>query len=131
MTEHAFKKEQPFKRTDRVSDEIRKIVSEVLSRMHHENFDQIAVTGVKITPDLRNARIYYRLLDPTRRLEIMKGLQGKGKHIQHEVGQQLSLRSTPRLKFEYDESIDYGDRIEQLFHKIHENDNPKPDSEEE
>lgn len=129
MTEQAFKKEQPFKRTDRVSDEIRKIVSEVLSRMHHYNFDQVTVTGVKITPDLRNARIYYRLLDPTRRPEIMKGLQNKGKQIQYEVGQQLTLRSTPRLKFEYDESIDYGDRIEQLFHKIHENDEPNSEEE--
>lgn len=129
MTEHAFKKEQPFKRTDRVSDEIRKIVSEVLSRMHHYNFDQVTVTGVKITPDLRNARIYYRLLDPTRRPEIMKGLQNKGKQIQHEVGQQLSLRSTPRLKFEYDESIDYGDHIEKLFVKIHENEDKKSEEE--
>ncbi len=129
MTEQAFKKEQPFKRTDRVSDEIRKIVSEVLSRMHHYNFDQVTVTGVKITPDLRNARIYYRLLDPTRRPEIMKGLQNKGKQIQYELGQQLTLRSTPRLKFEYDESIDYGDRIEQLFHKIHENDEPNSEEE--
>jgi ribosome-binding factor A len=129
MTEQAFKKEQPFKRTDRVSDEIRKIVSEVLSRMQHYNFDQVTVTGVKITPDLRNARIYYRLLDPTRRPEIMKGLQNKGKQIQYEVGQQLTLRSTPRLKFEYDESIDYGDRIEQLFHKIHENDEPNSEEE--
>lgn len=131
MTEHAFKKEQPFKRTDRVSDEIRKIVSEVLSRMPHQNFDQIAVTGVKISPDLRNARIYYRLLDPTRRPEIMKALQNKGKQIQHDVGQQLSLRSTPRLRFEYDESLDYGDRIEQLFNKIHEDDDTKSGSEEE
>lgn len=129
MTEQAFKKEQPFKRTDRVSDEIRKIVSEVLSRMQHYNFDQVTVTGVKITPDLRNARIYYRLLDPTRRPEIMKGLQNKGKQIQYEVGQQLTLRSTPRLKFEYDESIDYGDRIEQLFHKIHENDDNNSEEE--
>jgi len=129
MSEHAFKKDQPFKRTDRVSDEIRKIVSEILSRMHHENFDQVTVTGVKISPDLRNARIYYRLLDPTRRAEIMKGLQNKGKQIQRELGGQLSLRSTPRLKFEYDESIDYGDRIEQLFHKIHEDDHKDPEEE--
>jgi ribosome-binding factor A len=119
VTEQSFKKEQPFKRTDRVSDEIRKIVSEVIARMHHQNFEQITITGVKITPDLRNARIYYRLLDPTRRSEIMRGLQSKGKQIQSEVGSQLSLRSTPRLKFEYDESIDYGAHIEQLFAKIH------------
>ena len=116
----SFKKEQPYKRTDRVSDEIRKIVSEVLSRMSHNNFDQVAVTGVNISPDLRNAKIFYRLLDPSRRAEIMKALQNKGKQIQSEVGAQLSLRSTPRLRFQYDESIDYGDRIEQLFAKIHE-----------
>lgn len=131
MTEESFKKEQPFKRTDRVSDEIRKIISEVFSRMHHHNFDQVTITGVKITPDLRNARIYYRLLDPTRRSEIMKAIQNKGKQIQFEVGKQLTLRSTPRLKFEYDESIDYGDRIEQLFIKIHDTDEVKDDSEEE
>jgi ribosome-binding factor A len=125
----SFKKEQPFKRTDRVSDEIRKVVSEVFSRMQHLNFDQVTVTGVKITPDLRNARIYYRLLDPTRRPEIMKAIQAKGKQIQHEVGQQLSLRSTPRLRFEYDESIDYGDRIEQLFAKIHDTDTLPPEEE--
>ncbi|MEZ4846707.1 MAG: 30S ribosome-binding factor RbfA [Bdellovibrionota bacterium] len=121
----SFRKEQPYKRTDRVSDEIRKIVSEVLGRMSHHNFDQIAVTAVDISPDLRNAKIFYRLLDPSRRAEIMKALQSKGKQIQSEVGTQLSLRSTPRLRFQYDESIDYGDRMEKLFAKIHEDDVPE------
>ncbi len=123
MTEHAFKKEQPFKRTDRVADLLRKIVSEVFAtRFHHENFDQITVTEVKVTPDLKSALVYYRLLDPSRRSEMMKTIQEKAKQIQREVGSQLKLRSTPHLKFTYDESIDYGDRIEQLFVKIHEND---------
>lgn len=124
--------EQPFKRTDRISDLLRKIVSEVFAtRIPHHGFDQITVTEVKVTPDLRSARVYYRLLDPTRRTEIMHAIQQKAKIIQREVGSQVNFRNTPRLTFEYDESLDYGNKIEQLFIKIKDSESTPNDNEEE
>ena len=122
--------EQPFKRTDRVSDLLRKIVSEIFSRnKHHRDFDQITVTEVSVTPDLKRAHVYYRLLDPTRRTEMMKAIQEQAKKIQREVGSQLKLRNTPHLVFQYDEAFDQGNRIEQIFARIH-SDEVEPNEEE-
>jgi ribosome-binding factor A len=112
--------QQPFKRTDRVSDLIRKIVSEVFSqRIHHQGFELVTITEVKVTPDMKSARVFYRLLDPQRRPEIMRAIQDKGRVIQRAVAAEMKMKYTPRLTFEYDESADYGNRIEQIFHKIH------------
>lgn len=124
--------QQPFKRTDRVSDLLRKIISEVFAKkIHHQGFDQVTITAVNITPDLRRAHVYYRLLDPTKRTEMMHAIQSKTKLIQKEVGSQIKLRSTPKLTFQYDEAFDYGNRIEQLLSTIKDSDKEEPTNEEE
>lgn len=124
--------EQAFKRTDRVSDLLRKIISEVFAtRIPHHGFDQVTITEVKVTPDLRSAHVFYRLLDPSKRTEIMHSIQQKSKIIQREVGSQTKFRNTPRLTFEYDESLDYGNKIEQLLIKIKDDDAVPSDNEEE
>ena len=116
MNEH---QQQPFKRIDRVSDLLRNIIAEIFAtKIPHCGFDQVTITEVKVTPDLRNAHVYYRLLDPSKRPEMMNTIQGKTKLIRREVGKQINFRSNPKLTFEYDESLEYGDRIEQLLHSI-------------
>lgn len=111
--------EQPYKRTDRVSDLLRKVISEVFAtKIHHQGFDLVTITDVRVTPDLKTAHVFYRLLDSTKRTEIMHAIQEKTKLIQREVAANVELRSTPRLTFQYDEAPDYGDRIEHLLSSI-------------
>lgn len=126
--------EKNFKRTDRVTDMLRKIVAEVFSkRIHHHGFDQVTITEVSVTPDLKRAHVYYRLLDESKRSEMMHAIQSQAKNIQREVAAQVKMRSTPHLVFQYDEAFDYGNKMEQLFAKIHDTDelNPSDSSDEE
>lgn len=119
--------EKSFKRTDRVVDLLRKIIAEVFAKkIHHHGFDQVTITDVSVTPDLKRAHVYYRLLDPTKRQEMMKAIQTQGRNIQREVAAQVKLRSTPHLVFQYDEALDYGNKIEQLFAHIHSTDEVAP-----
>ncbi len=115
--------EKNFKRTDRVTDMLRKIVAEVFAKhIHHHGFDQVTITEVSVTPDLKRAHVYYRLLDETKRSEMMHAIQNQAKNIQREVASQVKMRNTPHLVFQYDEAFDYGNKMEQLFAKIHDTD---------
>jgi ribosome-binding factor A len=77
---------------------------------------QVTVTGVHMTPDLRVARVYFRTLggeearEPTER-----ALERAGHFLRGEVGRALGLRLTPELRFEYDTTPDTARRVEELL----------------
>jgi ribosome-binding factor A len=79
----------------------------------------VTVTAVKTSPDLRHARVYVSVLgDEQARAETLDGLSSAHGFLQGRVAAQLSLKHTPTLTFEYDESIDRGMRITQLLDEI-------------
>ncbi len=118
---------QPFRRADRYADVLRQIVSEaLLKKFPHLGLEEITITGVRITDDLQNARVLYRVMHPEHRTEVAKQLSKMTGAIRRETGKELKSKFTPRLTFEYDDSLDYGHRIDQLLASV-----PKGDSEEE
>lgn len=120
-------KNVPYKRTDRMSDLLRKIVSEAfVSKVHHFGTEGVTVTEVQVTPDFKQAKVYYRLLDPSKRLETRKALEKIKPLVQKEIAKGLQTRNTPVIRFEYDESIDYGNHIESLLSSVR---NPKSEEE--
>jgi ribosome-binding factor A len=113
---------QPFKRVDRVADLLRKIVSEALmTKVHHHGLEGVTVTDVHVSPDIKHARVYYRVMEMGKRVEINKELEKVRPIIQKELGSQMKTRNTPHLKFEYDESFEYGSRIDNLLASIRKN----------
>ena len=111
-----MRKNQPYKRLDRVEDSLRKIISEtVQSKLHHHGLENVTITSVKVSPDLHHGKVYYRVLDLNARLETAKALAKAKPLIQKEFGRETNLRYTPVLEFEYDESLDHGYRIEELL----------------
>ena len=117
----------PYKRAERVGDLLREILSELLmNKIHHLGLEGLTLTSVKISDDLQHARVFYRLIDPGRRVEIAKKLPKVAGLLRKEAGHELKLKRTPELRFEYDESLEYGDKIERLLASI-----KKRDSEEE
>ncbi len=114
-----MQRKQPFKRADRVGDLMREVISEILmQRVDHQGLEGVTVTGVSITNDLQHARVFYRVLDHDQLEQTAKSLQANLSTIRREVGRQMKLRYTPDLRFEYDESIERGSRIEALLHSI-------------
>ena len=75
----------------------------------------IAVTEVRMTPDLRNAKAYVKPLLGEDENVVLKALLSDTAFFQKEVAQRLGLKFAPRLNFQPDESFDEADRIEKLL----------------
>jgi len=110
-------------RPDRVGDQIRQVLSELLSRgiVHDPGIGFITLTRVKVSPDLQQARVYYTSMgDAEARRETAKALQRATPFLKRHVGSRLQLRRVPELRFEFDESITHQDRVEQILRDLHE-----------
>ncbi len=119
MARQHFTAEQHSVRVLKVSERVRHILSELLARqeVHDERVSaaNIAVTEVRMTPDLRNAVAYVKPLLGAEEAEIVKALQQNTAYLQREVAKRLGLKFAPRLQFRSDESFDEADRIERLL----------------
>jgi ribosome-binding factor A len=110
-------------RPDRVGDQIRQVLSELLSRgtVHDPGIGFITLTRVKVSPDLQMARVYYTTLgDESARRETAKALERATGFLRRHVGERLELRRVPELKFQFDESVMHQDRVEQILRDLHE-----------
>jgi ribosome-binding factor A len=108
-------------RPDRVGDQIRQEISEMLSRgaVHDPGIGFITLTRVKMSPDLQLARVYYTSMgDPKARRETEKALERATPFLRRQVGSRLNLRRVPELQFRFEESIGHQDRIEQILRDL-------------
>ena len=112
-------------RPDRVGDQIRQELSELLTRgmVHDPGIGFITLTRVKVSADLQVARVYYTSLgDPKARRETEKALERATPFFRRQVGRRLQLRRVPEIQFHFDESIAHQDRVEQILRDLHEED---------
>jgi ribosome-binding factor A len=112
-------------RPDRVGDQIRQELSEILSRgeVHDPGIGFITLTRVQVSADLQMARVFYTSLgDPKARTETSRALVRATGFFRRQIGARLQLRRVPELEFRFDESIANQDRIEQILRDIHEED---------
>ncbi len=111
-------------RQARVGDLLKQTIAEmILRRVKDPRVEGITITGVDVSVDLKNARIYFCVLDSSRKEEAMEGLKSATGFMRRELKKELSLRAVPSLFFSYDESFDYGSRIDGILETIgkHEN----------
>ena len=112
-------------RPDRVGDQIRQELSELLSRgaVHDPGIGFITLTRVKVSPDLQMARVYYTTLgDDAARRQTAKALERATGFFRRHLGERLRLRRVPELQFQFDESVGHQDRVEQILRELHEED---------
>jgi ribosome-binding factor A len=108
-------------RPERVGDQIRQAVSEMLSRgaVHDPGIGFITLTRVKVSPDLQVARVYYTSLgDPKARTDTAKALERATPFFRRQIGSRLQLRRVPELHFQFDESVAHQDRVEQILRDL-------------
>ncbi len=114
-----FTAEQQSVRVLKVGERVRHILSELLARqdVHDEvvSASNIAVTEVRMSPDLRNATAYVKPLLGAQEAEVVTALRQNTAYLQREVAKRLGLKFAPKLKFRPDESFDEADRIEKLL----------------
>ena len=112
-------------RPDRVGEQIRDAISEILARgeVHDPGIGFITLTRVQVTSDLQIARVFYTSLgDPKARKETARALERATSFFRRQIGGRLRLRRVPELEFRFDESIEHQDRIEQILRDLHQED---------
>lgn len=114
-------------RMRRVDEAMRVVLSDAIAKdLKDPRVGFVTVTGVKTSPDLRHARVYVSVLgDDAARAASVDGLRSAHGYLQKRLATELTLKHTPTLSFEYDESVDRGMRISQLLDEV------APNSEEE
>jgi ribosome-binding factor A len=107
-------------RTDRVGEEFREILAQEIQRLKDPRVGFVTVTGVKVTPDLRHARIFYTVLgDESDRRASGAGLRSARPHLRAVLGKQVRLKFLPELEFEEDAVLEEGTRIERIIDQLH------------
>jgi ribosome-binding factor A len=104
-------------RMRRVDEAMRAVLSDAIAKdLKDPRIGFVTVTGVKTSPDLRHARVYVSVLggDPERG-DSLDGLRSAHGFLQRRLADELPLKHTPSLTFEYDDSVDRGMRISRLL----------------
>ena len=107
------------RRTDRVGEMVRMAISQVvLQGLRDPRIGLATITEVKMSPDLKLARVFVSVLGNSEQQKVtVQQLNHARAHIRHEISSLLKLRMVPDLMFEYDSSLDYGTRIDELIQR--------------
>lgn len=111
-----------FKRCEKVAEAIHEEISSLLVKgVKDPRVGFVTVTGVKVTDDLHLATIYFSVIGgEAERKGAEAGLNSARGFLRREIGKVLRMRYVPDLLFRFDESVEYGSRIENLLRQIHE-----------
>ena len=103
----------------RVNESVRAVVAEGLGELKDPRIGMVTVTGVVVTSDLAEARIFVSVLgNEKKRAATLAGLESARGVLQAKLGRQLSLRRTPTLTFTYDDSVERGARMTKLIEDL-------------
>ena len=107
-------------RMARVNEELKREISNIINyEVKNSNVTgMISVTKVKVTPDLKYAKVYVSILNSKSNEKTLEGLKASAGFIRTSLAKKVNLRITPEIVFEYDDSIEHGERIESLLQEI-------------
>ena len=110
-------------KTQRIASSIIKELSYILAyEVKDEDIKFVTITDCKLATDLSYAKIYVTVFDKDKINSTIKALNDAAGFIRKELSQRIDVRHTPELNFVYDESIEYGKKIENIIEKIHNED---------
>jgi ribosome-binding factor A len=114
-------------RPERVAHLVQQKLAQLFARgLKDPRVGLVTITGVKMSTDLREARVYWTVHGEAQvREQTARGIDAARGWLRREVGATLGLRLVPELHFTYDEAIDRGDRIERLLREVHQQDSQR------
>jgi ribosome-binding factor A len=106
-----------FKRSEKVAEAIHELISGLIVKgLKDPRIGFVTVTGVKMTEDLHLATVYFTVIgSDNEKKATERGLNSAKGFIRKEMGKSLHMRYIPDLVFRYDESVEYGNRIESIL----------------
>lgn len=107
-------------RLNRINEELKREISNIINyEVSNSNVTgMISVTSVKISPDLRYARVYVSMLNSKSVKNTLAALKSSSGFIRSRIAEKINLRVTPELIFELDDSMQYGEKIDTILKDI-------------
>ena len=108
-------------RPERIASEMREIISQVISgEIKDPRIGFVTITRIEVTPDLRNAKVYFSSLGDKKEKEYAaEGLNSAAGYIRKSLSEKMRMKFTPELIFRLDESAEYSIHLSRIFDKIH------------
>lgn len=104
---------------ERLNSQFEKEISQILqTEVKDQDIQFVTITGCDITSDLSFAKVYFTVLDEEKKEVVLEALNNAASFIRTELASRIEIRHTPELKFVYDESIEYGQKIENILGQI-------------
>ncbi len=111
----------PSYKAMRISSDIARYISEIIANESRDSLlKTITITGAHVTSDLGFCKVYFTSISELAKKDIEKEVNAAASFIRGRLSEKIDLRHTPELKFVYDDSIAYGDKIEKIIKEIHE-----------
>jgi len=106
-------------RTQKLGDLIQRELSELVQReLRDPRVGMITITAVDVSPDFSHAKVLYTTLDPAQVEDAAKGLKRAAGFLRSQLARRIKLYTTPELRFEYDVSVERGDRLSRLIDSV-------------
>jgi len=111
-------------RIDKIENLIKEEISLIfLRKLQDPAFGFLTITNVKVSPDLRIAKIYISVFEREKRESVLEKVKASSGFIRTELASRIRIKFMPELKFFIDDTLDYVEKIEGLIKKIHKDDN--------
>lgn len=112
----------PNYKIKRIGSELVEIISNILANEANDSLlKTVTITGCDVTNDLSFAKVYFTSFSSLSKEQLEKELNEASHYVRGEVSKRIELRHTPEIRFIFDESIEYGKKIEDIIKEIHEN----------
>lgn len=111
-------------RAERVGEQMKQEIMDIVNnKVKDPRVGFLTITDVELTNDLSHAKVYLTVLGSNKEIDnTFKALEKAKGFIKSELGSRMRLRIIPDLTFEYDKSIEYGNKIERIIQDLHKED---------
>ncbi len=111
-------------RVEKVEHLIKEEISLIfLRKLQDPTLGLLTITNVKLSPDLRVAKVYISVFEKEKREFVLEKINSVTGYIRSELASKIRIRFIPELRFYIDDTMDYVEKIENLIKKIHKDDN--------
>lgn len=109
------------RRTYRVAEKLQQLIAQEVLRLSDPRFMLVTITSVVVSPDLRNAKVYWIVTGgKERQSEVEEAFKSAGGYFKRAVAKELRTRVAPEMSFFYDNTLDTVEEIEKLFKRLKE-----------
>jgi ribosome-binding factor A len=107
-------------RPQRLGDLIQREVAELIRlEMRDPRVGMLTITSVDVSPDMSHAKVFFTLLEKEKLPATLAGLKRSAGFLRSQLARRIKMYTTPELRFEYDETVEQGDRISRLIDSVH------------